>query len=255
MDGGAGNDTLKGGADNDAITGAGGNDLLDGGDGNDTLNAGAGDDEVIGGAGNDKVRGHEGNDKLDGGAGSDALEGGDGNDLLNAGEGDDYLDGGIGNDRLFGGVGADMLLGGEGNDLLVGGAGNDKLTGGAGADQFGFNTARDGIDTITDFTVTGSAQDQIVLAAGMFQGFGGSDAFGLIGGGFLRTQVSGGQTQIQIDVDGGGNNYQTLALVNGHLSNGMLADHLLVHAGSDRIARSGVFNNKPAAQDCAAAFC
>ena len=76
--------------------------------------------------------------------------------------------------------------------------------------------------------MTGSAQDQIALAAGMFTGFGGNDAFGLIGGGFLRTQISGGQTQIQIDVDGGGNNYQTLAIVNGNFSNGTLADHLIV---------------------------
>ena len=156
------------------------------------------------------------------------MEGGAGNDVLKAGEGDDYLDGGIGNDRLFGGAGVDQMKGGDGNDLLVGGAGNDKLTGGAGVDQFGFNTASDSIDTITDFTLTGSAQDQIVLSAGMFQGFGGSDAFALIGGGFLRTQISGAQTQIQIDVDGGGDNYQTLAIVNGNFSNGTLADHTVV---------------------------
>jgi Ca2+-binding RTX toxin-like protein len=104
------------------------------------------------------------------------------------------------------------------------------LTGGGGVDQFVFNSLSDGIDTITDFRVTGSAQDQIVLSATMFTNFTGDDAFDLIGSGFLRAQVSCGETSIQVDLDGSANgaNFQTLAIVNGSFTNGILADHLIV---------------------------
>ena len=172
--GGAGNNSLKGGDDNDLLEGGDGNDTLDGGDEEDTLNGGAGNDVLKGGDGDDVLNAGDDDDTLDGGddqdtlnggAGIDVLKGGDGNDVLNAGDGADKLDGGSGNDRLFGGAGVDVLAGGDGTDFLVGGAGNDKLTGGGGVDQFGFNSLSDGIDTITDFRVTGSAQDQIVLSA------------------------------------------------------------------------------------------
>ena len=59
----------------------------------------------------------------------------------------------------------------------------------------------------------------------------GDDAFDLVGGGFLRAQSGGGQTQVQVDVDGGGNAFVTLATINGTLSNGVLADHVLVELG------------------------
>jgi hypothetical protein len=77
--------------------------------------------------------------------------------------------------------------------------------------------------------VTGSDQDLIVLVDDMFIGFGGDDGFDLLGGGYLRALAApGGKTNVQIDVDGGGNNYQTLAVLNGLISNGMLADHVVV---------------------------
>jgi hypothetical protein len=62
----------------------------------------------------------------------------------------------------------------------------------------------------------------------MFTNFSGDDAFDLIGSGFLRAVSGGGQTQIQIDVDGGGDNFTTLAMLNGNISNGMLADHAII---------------------------
>ncbi len=244
--GGAGNDSLKGGDDNDLLEGGDGNDTLDGGDEEDTLNGGAGNDVLKGGDGDDVLNAGDDDDTLDGGddqdtlnggAGNDTLKGGDGNDVLNAGDGADKLDGGSGNDRMFGGAGVDVLTGGDGTDLLVGGAGNDKLTGGGGVDQFGFNSLSDGIDTITDFRVTGGAQDQIVLSATMFTNFAGDDAFDLIGSGFLRAQASGGQTSVQVDLDGSANgaSFQTLAIVNGNLSNGIAGRSPDRGAGPDRV--------------------
>ncbi|MDQ8732117.1 choice-of-anchor I family protein [Bradyrhizobium sp. LHD-71] len=237
LDGGDGSDTLDGGIDDDELSGAAGDDQLRGGDGDDRLAGGEGDDKLDGGIGDDQLLGSVGNDTLFGKDGDDLLDGGDDNDMLDGGKGDDQILGGAGddtlrgdagNDVLFGGAGNDVLLGHGDDDLLVGGAGDDTLTGGAGIDQFGFNSAGDGIDTITDFRVAGSAQDQIVLSATMFENFAGDDAFDLIGSGFLRTQVVADQTQIQIDIDGGGDGFQALAMVNGNISNGVLADHLIV---------------------------
>jgi hypothetical protein len=76
--------------------------------------------------------------------------------------------------------------------------------------------------------MTGSQQDQLVLAASMFQSFSGDDAFDLIGSGFLRAYQVCGKTQIQVDVDGGGDSFQTLAILEGSFTNGMLADHTVV---------------------------
>jgi serralysin len=69
---------------------------------------------------------------------------------------------------LRGAGGNDTLTGGTGNDTLIGFAGADSLTGGTGADKFVFNNPNEGIDTITDFTL--SDNDVINVSA---TGFGG----------------------------------------------------------------------------------
>jgi hypothetical protein len=70
--------------------------------------------------------------------------------------------------------------------------------------------------------------DQFVFSADMFQNFSGDDPFDLIGSGFLRAVSSGGQTELQIDADGGGDAFQTLAVLAGTFSNGTIADHLIL---------------------------
>jgi hypothetical protein len=199
-----------------------------GGSANDKLTGGALDNMLFGNGGDDTLKGGAGDDTLDGGAGNDNLDGGANDDQLAGGEGGDTLKGAAGNDELDGGAGVDSLDGGAGNDLLFGGSGADSLTGGAGMDQFVFNSVGEGVDTIADFKATGSSADQIVLSASMFQNFGGDDPFDLIGSGFLRAVASGGTTQIQIDVDGGGNSFVALANLNGTVSNGVLADHVVL---------------------------
>jgi Ca2+-binding RTX toxin-like protein len=184
---------------------------------------------LTGNAGDDTLKGMVGDDTLNGGEGNDDLDGGVGNDQVAGGAGADDLVGGNGNDDLQGGLGNDTLNGGAGNDVLTGGAGNDVLTGGSGIDQFVFTSLSDGIDIVTDFKVNGSQQDQLVLSDEMFENFSGDDAFDLIGGGFLRAVSSGGVTQLQVDVDGGGDSFVTLANLDGSFTNGVIADHVLVH--------------------------
>ncbi len=97
-----------------------------------------------------------------------------------------------------------------------------------------FKSVSDGIDTITDFKTSGASEDHIALSTSMFQNFSGDDAFDLIGSGLLRAVSRDGTTKIQVDVDGGGDNFVTLATVTGNISNGVLADHILIQ--QDQIA-------------------
>ncbi|MGE4103706.1 MAG: calcium-binding protein [Pirellulales bacterium] len=102
--GGSGNDHLIGGAGNDTLISdpsffglsssySAGNDLLEGGDGDDLLVGGNGNDVLLGGAGNDTIIsaaayleiGHPGGD------GNDTLEGGSGDDLLFVGDGNNTI--------------------------------------------------------------------------------------------------------------------------------------------------------------------
>jgi len=219
--GGEGDDVLSGNAKANVLRGNGGNDILDGEGGNDSLYGGTGNDKLFGVAGHDKLYGDEGDDELDGGQGNDELYGGEGNDILLGGQGQDRLDGGAGNDELDGGAG---------NDILIGGLGDDILTGGAGSDQFVFASVEDGVDTITDFNASGSNHDQIVFAASIFENFEPDfddlDAFMLIGQQYLRASFdeANDRTSIEVDVDGGGDDFVTIAFVNGQMGNGTLAD-------------------------------
>ncbi|MPZ34129.1 MAG: hypothetical protein GEV13_24610 [Rhodospirillales bacterium] len=254
--GGQGDDVAKGGAGDDTFVVtrlSDGRDAYDGGAGVDTLDfsdlvarvnldlndgttRSSGDsivnvENLVGGSAGDRLGGNGLDNVLTGGAGDDVLKGAGGDDRLEGGEGNDTLKGGGDADTLLGGRGDDDLAGGAGDDFLLGGAGADFLAGGGGLDQFAFETAGEGVDTITDFKLSGASRDTIVLSASMFEGFAGDDAFDLIGGGFLRAQSGGGETQLQVDVDGAGNAFVTLATINGTLSNGVLADHVHVELG------------------------
>jgi serralysin len=85
-----------------------------------------------------------------------------GNETLLGGSGNDRLSGLAGDDLLQGQGGADKLRGGDGDDVLDGAAGRDQLWGGAGEDTFLFR-ARDGADTLMDFTA-GEDHIQIIGA-------------------------------------------------------------------------------------------
>lgn len=252
--GGLGDDSVKGNAGDDVfvVTAlADGRDGYDGGAGADTLDLSAlatslsltlkesgtftfatdrieNVENVLGGSAADALTGNSLDNALAGNAGDDALRGGGGDDRLDGGEGGDTLDGGVGNDRVSGGLGDDALKGGAGDDVIAGGAGTDLLTGGAGSDSFRFESLGGGVDTVSDFRVSGASADQLLLSTAMFRNFAGDDAFDLIGSGYLRVQAGQGSTSVQIDADGGGNGFQTLAVIDGKLTNGMLADHTLL---------------------------
>ncbi len=181
-----GDDTLRGGSGNDSLKGWEGIDMLYGEAGDDTLQG-----RLVG-------TGHVGAKKLYGGQGNDTYylestgdtitedlnEGIDtvvvyatswvlGDNLENlessTGFGTENGTGNSLNNTITGGGANSNLNGGIGNDTLVGGFGLDTLTGGAGADHFVFNALDQGIDTITDFSVSIVGETIDVSAAG----FGG----------------------------------------------------------------------------------
>ncbi|MGL4636729.1 MAG: beta strand repeat-containing protein, partial [Beijerinckiaceae bacterium] len=240
--GGDGTDNLNGGTEADFLSGESANDTLAGGDGNDTLNGGLNDDSMAGDNGADSLLGGDGNDSMTGGLdadflsgeiGLDTLRGGDGNDTLNGGTGNDSLfgdnnddsllgeagndslQGGDGNDTLDGGIDADSLTGGNGNDSLVGGDGNDTLTGGVGADILSGGLGVDtlvwatadlatGPDTVTDYAA-GAGGDRLNLSA-LLTGFSAGVTPVT---GFVQFVESGGNTTVNIDANGGGDNFST----------------------------------------------
>jgi large repetitive protein len=155
----------------DTITGSGSNDIIRGGGGNDDLNGAGGIDLLdfsdataaivftlvqsatntafaAAGLGTDTYKNFEGvvgtifADSLTGSASADTLRGGAGNDTIS---------GLAGNDRIQGGDGADTLTGGTGAGSL---------------DTFVFDTARNAVDTITDFDA--NAADKIELSKTVF---------------------------------------------------------------------------------------
>ena len=234
LDGGDGNDILAGGSGIDTLIGGTGNDSLQGSTG-DTLSGGTGDDDYsvdsaavtiieTAGQGHDVVNstvnldlskiGGEIEDLILQGSGNINGTGNDLDNLIVGTSGINTLDGGKGNDFLGGGIGADVLIGGEGNDVLEGEAGKDTLTGGAGNDTFLYTLSAQGDlanlggDTITDFE-TGKDRIDIHDVLDQFN----IQTENAVADGFLALQVSGNDTLVKFDSDGGGNSFVTLATV------------------------------------------
>ncbi|WNZ00167.1 cadherin-like domain-containing protein [Sulfurospirillum sp. 'SP'] len=161
-----GNDSCFGGDGDDFLYGEAGDDWIDAGEGKNWVDGGSGVDTLFGGSGIDELYGGEGNDTLYGLAGADILDGMDDDDIIYGGLNDDTLVGNNGNDILYGNEGNDTLKGESGDDTLYGGAGVDMLIGGSGIDRFVFvaaDSTTTSIDTIADFTFTGTNADIIVL--------------------------------------------------------------------------------------------
>lgn len=198
---------MAGFAGDDNLSGCAGTDQIDGGDDDDTI-SGNGDnyrgDELDGGDGNDKI--YAGDSVSHASAFGASIQGGNGKDLVVGSDAVDNLRGGSDNDRLLGWLGGDTLRGNDGDDRLTGGGGPDTMEGGAGNDLFVFQTAADsGVganrDTITDFSVAGSAERIDLKGV-----FGGTLAFLGTAGftnavGEVRYKAVGGNTLVQVDLD------------------------------------------------------
>ena len=134
-----------------------------------------------------------------GGPAGETINGSTAMDVLAGNAGNDTINGGDGADSLYGNGGNDILNGGNGNDAIVGGPGADTLSGGAGVDTFVIDvSALSGTqtDSITDY-----AAGEVINIAQLLN-TGGSLS------GFVRLTAAG---QLQVDVNGGGDGFITVA--------------------------------------------
>ena len=205
-----GNNVLQGFDGNDRLSGGLGNDILSGGLGADTLLGGQGDDiyyvEVLGdvvtenvGEGIDTVRSYLSNYTL--GSNLENLE----------------LQQNAGNINGSGNALNNILLGNNGNNILDGGAGNDVYTAKAGGDTVIFHlllsasaTGGNGIDNWTDFQV-GVAVDKIDISD-LLIGYNGSNNQVYVDQ-FLSVESSGSNTNIYLDRDGVGTQFNDTLLI------------------------------------------
>ncbi|HEX5355258.1 MAG TPA: ExeM/NucH family extracellular endonuclease [Aquabacterium sp.] len=93
----------------------------------------------------------------------------------------------------------DLITGTAGDDRITGGEGADLITGGAGRDVFVYNSLRDALDAITDFTPGEDRIDLRTLAASLRASNPGVD---LLSAGFIQLTDTSAGVQIRIDTDG-----------------------------------------------------
>ena len=119
------------------------------------------------------------------------------------------------NNSLYGAAGNDILDGGAGNDYLRGYAGNDILTGGTGADRFVLERtlAANGLDRITDFETGVDVLDFSLV------GFG-RGVLTQAQSNWLRVERTDTGVSLQLDLDGGGNSFQTWVNLDGNFASG-----------------------------------
>jgi Ca2+-binding RTX toxin-like protein len=125
-------------------------------------------------------------------------------------------------DRLLGAKGNDRINGGMGNDYIWGGAGSDVLTGGGGVDRFAYHLMSEAADTITDF-VSGNGGDVLDVAVLAKQH---SWSGGLLANGYVRFSQAGSDTLFQVDPNGGGDDFVTLATLTGVKASTMLGANI-----------------------------
>jgi Ca2+-binding RTX toxin-like protein len=114
-----------------------------------------------------------------------------------------------------------------GNNLgngFFGSGGKDTITGGGGDDMFEFNNTSEGVDTITDFQLgKGGDYLQIVDVLEPADGLSVTEDVNS----FARVVQVGGNSHFQVNVDGVGDDWETIAILQGVNSFGLTAEKML----------------------------
>lgn len=110
-------------------------------------------------------------------------------------------------DTLDGGAGNDILYGEGGDDLLIVGEGFDEIHGGSGSDTFKYNFLDDLTDTIVGYE-TGAGGDILDITDILV----GYDPIDDAIADFVQLASNGGNTDILVDADGAGTEYDFVAI-------------------------------------------
>ncbi|MFW1853252.1 putative Ig domain-containing protein [Acinetobacter guillouiae] len=220
-----------GNAFNNTIIGNSAVNTLTGGAGDDYLDGGAGADKLLGGVGNDTYVIDNTSDTITENAneGTDTILssitltlGSNLENLILTGSTAINATGNTLNNMLTGNSGANVLNGGTGNDILDGQGGNDQFTGGIGSDTIVYQllvvsdaVGGNGNDSWSDFTVGNTTKnvnaDKIDISD-LLVDYTGNYNFSSLDP-FIKTIVSGSNTQFYIDRDGGGSTYSSSLLL------------------------------------------
>jgi Ca2+-binding RTX toxin-like protein len=135
---------------------------------------------------------------------------------------------GVSGPTLNGTAGNDAMTGTSDDDVIFGLGGSDRIRGGAGSDRFSYRSANEGLDTIVDFARGGGGDvlDLSEVLVGYVPGW-------VSPANFVRLTQSGGDTTVSVNADGLGNDFGSLATlegVTGALLNDLLAQGNLVLA-------------------------
>jgi VCBS repeat-containing protein len=141
-------------------------------------------------------------------ADDDVLTGTSGNDIVVVGPNSGSM-------RLAGNNGNDVLVGGSMDDTLDGGSDDDILFGGSGGDVFVVDSVSGGGDTVLDFNEMEGDRLDLSSLLDSFNVPGGND--NAINAGYLQfiDDVAAGSTLVQVDSDGGHDNFVTVATLSG----------------------------------------
>lgn len=217
--------------------------VLQGGLSNDTLTGSQADDEIRGDLGNDRIEGLGGSDQLFGGPGNDfisarqsggsfvaqvTVDGSDGDDSIYVGS-SSQSGGGVQRATVTAGAGDDEIniFGDHASGIFDGGEGSDRFNVMSSVDDILLRLGPGGADVVR-YEVSSVVSPRSVLTIEGFQGGDNGDvldiAFGVLidwdqsnpfAGGYLRLLSRGADTIVQIDEDGGGDNFHDLIRVVG----------------------------------------
>jgi Ca2+-binding RTX toxin-like protein len=258
--GGDGADTIDGGTDRDWVSYRDSNTAVtvnltlttaqvsSGNAANDLL---IGIENVEGSNFNDKLTGDGSSNVLAGGAGADTLDGGGGANVADyftssaavqvnlalvgaqVSTGDASGDVLININTVWGSVFDDKLTGDGNNNALFGDNGADTLTGGLGSDVFEWNSVGEGVDLVTDFKA-GIGGDTLQIGDVLENYDGNID-------GFVRFVAGGSGVLFQVDFDGGGDNFVTLATLAGLSATTINAQQMLDDGNLDPVTKGGLY--------------